>query len=357
MNTIKILAGASAHQHIQENGLSPQDVSAIFGASGAAKWLTIYGLDKAIFSEWLVNSNNPIDLFGTSVGAFKLAAAAQNNPAEAMTQLANAYIAQFYGDEISVDKVDIETRRILNAFLTEDNVAEILSSTRFNYHCASVRCNGLLASSNVTLQKLAMVKTFFAALLSRDNLRNTFERTVFYAGSPINDFVGADQFTTCRVALSAENFIPAVLSSGSIPAVMRGVTDIAGAESGVYRDGGLLDYHPLPSNVGEIKKGLVLYPHFYTHLTEGWFDKFTPWRKVQAQQLSNTVLVGPSEAFVQSLPDGRIPDRQDFYRFKDNDSERVRRWMLVKERSCELGEEFIRLAESGDIASVVEPIG
>ena len=357
MDAIKILAGANAYRHIQENGLSPQDVSAIFGASGAAKWLAIYGLDKAIFSEWLINSTHPIDLFGTSVGAFKLAAAAQNNPAEAMTQLADAYIAQFYGDDISIEKVGIETRRILNAFLTEDSVAEILSSTRFNYHCASVRCNGLLASSNITLQKLAMINAFFAALLSRNNLRNTFERTVFYTGSPVNDLIGADKFTTSKVALTAESLIPAVLSSGSIPAVMCGVTDIAGAKSGVYRDGGLLDYHPLPSNVGEFKKGLVLYPHFYTHLTEGWFDKFTPWRKVQAHQLANTVLVGPSEAFVQSLPDGRIPDRQDFYRFKDNDSERVRRWMLVKERSCELGEDFIRLAESGDIASVVEPIG
>lgn len=354
MNTLKILAGASAHQHIQENGLSPQDVSAIFGASGAAKWLTIYGLDKAIFSEWLANSNNHIDLFGTSVGAFKLAAAAQNNPAEAMTQLANAYIAQFYGDDISVEKVGIETRRILDAFLTEDRVAEILSSTRFNYHCASVRCNGLLASSNITLQKIAMINAFFAALLSRNNLRNTFERTVFYTGSPVNDLIGADQFTTRRVALTAESFIPAVLSSGSIPAVMRGITDITGAEPGVYRDGGLLDYHPLPSNIGEVKQGLVLYPHFYTHLTEGWFDKFAPWRKVQAQQLTNTVIVGPSDAFVQSLPGGKIPDRQDFYHFKHNDSERVRRWTEVKDRSCELGEEFIRLAESGDIAKVVE---
>ncbi len=354
MNTLKILAGASAYQHIRENGLSPQDVSAIFGASGAAKWLTIYGLDKAIFSEWLLNSHQPIDLFGTSVGAFKLAAAAQNNPAEAMTQLANAYIAQFYGDDISVEKVGIETRRILDAFLTEDRVAEILSSSRFNYHCASVRCNGLLASSNITLQKIAMINAFFAALLSRNNLRNTFERTVFYTGSPVNDLIGADQFTTRRVALTAESFIPAVLSSGSIPAVMRGITDITGAEPGVYRDGGLLDYHPLPSNIGEIKQGLVLYPHFYTHLTEGWFDKFTPWRKVQAQQLTNTVIVGPSDAFVQSLPGGKIPDRQDFYHFKHNDSERVRRWTEVKDHSCELGEAFMRLAESGDIAKVVE---
>ena len=356
MNPIKILAGASAYSQIKNNGLSPQHVSAIFGASGAAKWLTIYGLDKAIFSEWLVNSDQPIDLFGTSVGAFKLAAAAQSYPAEAMTQLADAYIHQYYGDDISADKVDIETRRILNAFLNEKNIPEILYNPRFNYHCASVRCNGLLGSHNETLQKLAMIKALFLSMLSRQNLRNTFERTVFYTGNPVNTFSGIDSFTTRYVALNEESLIPAVLSSGSIPAVMHGVTDIAGAEPGVYRDGGLLDYHPLPSNLVDIKQGLILYPHFYTHLTEGWFDKFAPWRKVSGQLLDNTLLIGPSDEYVASLPGGKIPDRQDFYQFKNNDSERVRRWTVAKERSNELGEAFIRLAESGDIASVVEPL-
>jgi hypothetical protein len=356
MNPIKILAGASAYSQIKNNGLSPQHVSAIFGASGAAKWLTIYGLDKAIFSEWLVNSDQPIDLFGTSVGAFKLAAAAQSHPAEAMTQLADAYIHQYYGDDISADKVDIETRRILNAFLNEKNIPEILYNPRFNYHCASVRCNGLLGSHNETLQKLAMIKALFLSMLSRQNLRNTFERTVFYTGNPVNTFSGIDNFTTRYVALNEESLIPAVLSSGSIPAVMHGVTDIAGAKPGVYRDGGLLDYHPLPSNLVDIKQGLILYPHFYTHLTEGWFDKFAPWRKVSGQLLDNTVLIGPSDEYVASLPGGKIPDRQDFYQFKNNDSERVRRWTVAKERSSELGEAFIRLAESGDIASVVEPL-
>ena len=193
-------------------------------------------------------------------------------------------------------------------------------------------------------------------MLSRQNLRNTFERTVFYTGKPVNDFTGTDSFTTRHIALTVESLIPAVLSSGSIPAMMHGVTNIAGAESGVYRDGGLLDYHPLPSNLVDVKQGLILYPHFYTHLTEGWFDKFAPWRKVSAQGLDNTVLIGPSDEYVASLPGGKIPDRQDFYQFKNNDSERVSRWTTAKDRGGELGEAFIRLAESGDIASVVEPL-
>ena len=75
MKTLRLLAGRKAYKKIKTNGLSQNDISAVFGASGAAKWLTIYGLDSTIFGRWLSTSKQPIDLFGTSVGAFKLAAA------------------------------------------------------------------------------------------------------------------------------------------------------------------------------------------------------------------------------------------------------------------------------------------
>ena len=59
MTALNILAGERAYQHIKKEGLSPKDISVIFGASGAAKWLTICELDKIIFSQWLLDSNQP----------------------------------------------------------------------------------------------------------------------------------------------------------------------------------------------------------------------------------------------------------------------------------------------------------
>jgi hypothetical protein len=97
----------------------------------------------------------------------------------------------------------------------------------------------------------------------------------------------------------------------------------------------------------------VLYPHFYTHLKEGWFDKFTRARQVSAQQLDSTVLLGPSDDYVRSLPGSRIPDRRDFSRDIDNEPERIRRWTEAKTRSVELGEEFMQQVRSGDIAKHV----
>ena len=45
MADLIIAAGPKALAHIRKHGLSPDDISAIFGASGAAKWLAIAGLD------------------------------------------------------------------------------------------------------------------------------------------------------------------------------------------------------------------------------------------------------------------------------------------------------------------------
>ena len=115
-----------------------------------------------------------------------------------------------------------------------------------------------------------------------------------------------------------------------------------------------MDYHAVPANVCRINQGLVLYPHFYTKLKAGWFDKFFPWRQASAEQLDNTIIIGPSDDFVHSLPEGRIPDRQDFERFKGNDQQRIRNWSEVKKRSLELGAEFLQLARTGDIAARVE---
>lgn len=114
------------------------------------------------------------------------------------------------------------------------------------------------------------------------------------------------------------------------------------------------DYHAVPAHVCRIKQGLVLSPHFYTSLKAGWFDKFFPWRRASAEQLDHTIIIGPSDDFVHSLPAGRIPDRQDFERYKGNDQQRIRHWSEVKKRSLELGAEFLQLTRTGELAARVE---
>lgn len=357
MSSLRVIAGASAYRHIQSRGLSSADVSAVFGASGAAKWLAIVGLDKAVFAEFLADCHHPIQLYGTSVGAFKLAAACQQDPLDALTRLAQAYIDQQYPGKITADSVVRETRKIIDTVLTEQGVREILEHPNFSFHCGAVRCKGLLASSNRQLQKLAMVQAFLLSLVGCSPQAGLFSRSIFGDPRRLHELKAMEGMQTDFIATSKDNLQQAVLASGSIPVLMPGVTSIPGSPAtAVYRDGGLLDYHPVPEKILLPAPGLVLYPHFYPYLIEGWFDKFFPWRKVPLSRLDNVLMVAPSEQFIRSLPNARIPDRQDFYRYQGRDTERQAIWTEVMGRSEELGEEWLSLIKSGRIADVVEVV-
>ena len=334
--------------------MSPNDISVVFGASGAAKWLTICGLDSIVFSQWLTDSKQPIDLLGTSIGAFKLAAAAQNNPSKALHDLADSYIEQYYDGHVTPKKISIETNRIIDDFLDSEAIDQICTNPRFHYHCVSSRATGWLTKENLNLQKLAMVKAFVLSSIGREKINKIFTRAIFHTKSLEMAIRENDNFITDHVQLNKSNFRSALISSGSIPVVMEAVNKVEGAKDGVFLDGGLIDYHPIPKNLSSRNPGFILYPHFYTHLTEGWFDKFFPWRKIPRDSLKDVIIIGPNSNYIKSLPGGKIPDRIDFKRFKNNDNERVRRWRVALSRGVLLGEEFIDLARSGKIAEKVE---
>ncbi|MEH6551601.1 MAG: patatin-like phospholipase family protein [Pseudomonadales bacterium] len=354
-SNIQFYAGEKALAHIKKHGLSVNDIQAVYGASGAAKWLAIYGLDQAVFGHWLAQAEHIIDVYGTSVGAFKLSAAVGNQPVEDLTSLADAYVEQHYEGKITRSDVDRETHRILDSILTEDAIAGILDNSRFRYHCGVVRCHGLLASQQDFLQKMGMVTSFGHSMTGRSGHTKVLDRVIFSSDLKHSTLTGRDDFTTNVVQLDQQNIRQAITASGSIPVVMQGVHDIPGAGPGVYHDGGLLDYHPVPDNIQPASEGIVLYPHFYPYLKEGWFDKFYPWRKLSPQRLSNVLMVSPSSQYVASLPGGYIPDRQDFKRFAKDNAKRKQRWREVMLRSQDMGEEFLQIVKSGDVFAHIKP--
>ena len=131
---------------------------------------------------------------------------------------------------------------------------------------------------------------------------------------------------------------------------MEGVR-IPGDPGHVHWDGGVLDYHPdLDFGPGD---GLVLYPHFYSYVVPGWFDKALPWRRARGDNFRRVLLISPSDEFVAALPGGRIPDRQDFYRYPDR--ERMARWQTVLDASARLGDELNELTLTGRLAERVQP--
>jgi len=160
---------------------------------------------------------------------------------------------------------------------------------------------------------------------------------------------------TDEIALDPENFRPALLASGSIPVVMSGIRDIPGCPRGIYRDGGILDYHPTVF-LDAAESGFILYPHFYPWIVPGWFDKALPARRAMGQVLDRTILVCPSKAFVQGLAYQRIPDRKDFIRFQGKDAQRFKAWDRAAHLSLELGAQFLDAVSTGRIRDMVKGV-
>lgn len=352
---LSLQAGKKALQHIHQEGLHAKDINAVFGASGAAKWLAIYGLDRAIFSNWLTQTEQPVTLFGTSVGAFKLAAACRDNPAQALDQLASAYTEQSYQDgDVSADRISTETKKILATISNNGGVEEILSHPTLRFNCGAVKTCDAMAINQSKRQKLALAKAFLQSFQGRKGYGKQLQRAIFH--HPLGEHVmqGVDHIITHHVQLDPNNFEDALLASGSIPGLMHGIVNPAGAPEGTYFDGGMLDYHPVPAYLG-LTEGLVLYPHFYQHLIPGWFDKFFTSRYASAELLDNVIMISPSDYMVSQLPDGKIPDRKDFITFQDNDQQRQKNWRIAMDLSRQLGDEFLELVNSDNFAAQLQP--
>jgi hypothetical protein len=194
-----------------------------------------------------------------------------------------------------------------------------------------------------------------AALLnaiSRSTLGWFFERALFHDRRDAPPFFDVTGFPLQRVEMSEKNLEDAIAATGAIPLVLSGVPNIAGATPGMYRDGGIIDYHlDLPHSAEE---RITLFPHFYGRIVPGWFDKKLKWRRPQAGNVDRTILISPSDAFVASLPHAKIPDRTDFANFEP--AERVRAWTKCVQQCERLADEFLEVLDKDQLAARLEPL-
>lgn len=317
-----VRAGARARRHLREQGLSPAHIAAIPAAAGGPKGLALLALDRFLFGHWFKGEKFQPLLVGASIGAWRMACAAQPDPVAALDRLADAYTAQHYPPKPTPHDVSRECERI---------VLEVLGHAPQ----LSERLCVITSRSRGLLHDRYSGPRFAAAALAnaaaRRHLAPFFERIVF-SGAPL-PWDPFDGFGLARVALSDANRAQALLASGTIPLLAEPVRDIPGSARGLYWDGGIVDYHVFwPWNT---LPGLVLYPHFIDSIVPGWLDKSLPWRRARGVRLDNLVLLAPSAAFRSRLPGGRLPERQDFYRFGVDHAARIGAWKRAM-RECEL---------------------
>lgn len=349
---LTILAGRRAYQRVREQGLRPEDVHVIPGAAGGPKALGISGLDKAIFGSWLPQAQQVRSLIGASIGSWRFAAIASGDPVEQLTRLCELYTRQRFPKGVSMAEVTRRSVLFLEELLAGREEA-ILNHPDYRLSIVVVRSLGMLQHDTRGRLALGLMTAISANMVSRRHLGRFLERGIIHdprSKTPLGDLI---DFPSHQVPLNRENLMSALLASAAIPMIMSGVPSIAGAPDGVYRDGGLLDYHlDLPYE----QPGVVLYPHFTDRVVPGWFDKGMPWRRGDATRLQDVVLIAPSREYLQSLPDRKLPDRKDFERYVGNDDKRESVWRQAIAESDRLGDEFMELIEKGRIGEVVRPL-
>jgi len=352
MSMLQWYAGKTTRQIIEKEGLQPNHIRWIIGAAGGPKWLLLSKLDQALFGEWLKDVQHPVHLTGGSIASWRLAAACQKDPAAATRRLQQHYIHQYYDEKPSPAKVSQVSRGIVEKMLGENGTEELLSHPFFRHNVISVRSRHLLGTDKKPFLAPMLGVAASANVLHPLTMSAFFERFIFH--HPDSDFPlkFANRIPTRKIPLTKENVLKALLSSGSIPLVLKGVRDIPGASKGTYHDGGITDYH-MECDF-ETEDGIVLYPHFMERIIPGWFDKFLPCRKPRKENLHNMLLLAPSPEFVAKLPNQKITDRDDFYAYEQD--ERIRIWEDVAAAGQALADEFVDSVTKQNVAENLKPL-
>jgi hypothetical protein len=373
LQALQIYAGPVALAHIEKNGLQAQHIGAIAAAAGGPKGLILGALDRFIFGQWLPQSEQKVDLIGASIGAWRMASACMPDPVLAFERLEQDYIAQRYDLEpgqsrLSPQMVSALFAQTIEAFLMPHAVS-ITQHPRYRLHLLVSKGRSVLKKEQDWLTPMGFFAAFLSNLISRKALGHWLERYVFsssFTHQSGHEFLSAipfdtQDYPTHLFSLTADNLLQVVQASCSIPMVLEAVKQIKGCEMGAYWDGGLTDYHlhldyRKMTTKAELKNdtsaSLVLYPHFQQALVPGWLDKSLKWRHQSSPFIDNVVVLAPQPQWIQSLPNQKLPDRQDFVTYAKDYEGRVNAWQTACKASEQLSLEWQSWLKNPDFSKI-----
>ena len=163
---IQIFAGESARKEIQHQGLLPERIKLMVGASGGPKWLMLSRLDQYICEHFLPKAPQPMSLIGSSVGAWRMACYAQNDPLGAFKEFEALYMDQQYSRPMSPQAITVFVEKVLKALFNDDRAREIVNNENRKLHVVAVRNRKLLNSQHGFMQGVSLAAAATGNLIS-----------------------------------------------------------------------------------------------------------------------------------------------------------------------------------------------
>ena len=157
---IDIYAGKTALKTIQTHGFKQELFSSFLGASGGPKWFILYWLDKYLFGEFFKHRSTPLNLIGSSAGAFRSACFAQSNPVTAIERLAKSYSETVYSDRASPGEISLKAKETLACVFGSSGTQEIIDNPIFKAHFIVAKAKGLTRFDNRVLQSMGLLSSY-----------------------------------------------------------------------------------------------------------------------------------------------------------------------------------------------------
>ena len=349
--SLNIRAGHLARQLIEQEGLQASHIDIIPGAAGGPKGIGIQGLDQAIFADFLPRAAQKRTLIGSSIGSWRFASIAAWGATEGTKRLSELYTHLHFHKKMSRQEVSDICRGML-IDLIQGKESELVNHPDYHLTVISVKAQHIFQSDKALPLLASVAGIVGTTAVARKHSRHFMQRVISQPQSGPQFKINDDGFTTHYHSLTPDSVTPWLMASASIPGVMVAIRDIPDAPQGSYRDGGLIDYHiDLPFQ----SQGIVLYPHFTDSITPGWFDKLFK-RQANPDNQARTLLLSPSQEYLDSLPLGRLPDRKDFT-FKGLDNQqRIQMWNQCVAESQRMGDEFLEMVEKQNFPAFMQAL-
>ena len=141
------------------------------------------GFDLALLKGGFLGRSNPVNLVGSSAGAFRFAAWLQPESMECYGKLLDAYINVRYSRKDTPATVLEKITDVINEYLEDDALPFALANKKYRLTIITARARGLVAFENIWLQKLGLATCYVFNYFSRNNIYRFADRVVFYNGA------------------------------------------------------------------------------------------------------------------------------------------------------------------------------